>query len=176
MRSTPYQVIAASGEYSRHLAGNAEEKLPDAIVQSLHQAFLRKQHVFGDGHYVLHFADSHASEALLYVGESGELDEIGQRLMQVFCSNVAIAFENLHLNQELFESQLDMVYLLAGAAELDGLPEELCILGFDPQTAGGLLVSLPAEKGAVLQASFAEAGLSATRIGSVVEGAGLALA
>lgn len=112
-----FQIIAASGEYSRHLAGNAEEQLPDAIVQSLQQAFLRKQHVFGDGHYVLHFADSHACEALLYVGESGELDEVGQRLMQVFCSNVAIAFENLHLNQELFESQLDMVYLLAGAAE-----------------------------------------------------------
>ncbi|MBL0163210.1 MAG: HD domain-containing protein [Xanthomonadales bacterium] len=37
--------------------------------------------------------------------------------MQVFCSNVAIAYENLHLNQELFDSQLDMVYLLAGAAE-----------------------------------------------------------
>jgi len=65
---------------------------------------------------------------------------------------------------------------VAGAAELEGLPEELRILGFDPQTAGGLLVSLAAEKGAVLEASFAEAGLSAARIGSVVEGAGLALA
>ena len=65
---------------------------------------------------------------------------------------------------------------VAGAAELEGLPEELRILGFDPQTAGGLLVSLAAEKGAVLEASFAEAGLSAARIGSVVVGAGLALA
>ena len=35
----------------------------------------------------------------------------------MFCTNVSIAFENLHLNRELFESQLEMVYLLAGAAE-----------------------------------------------------------
>jgi selenide, water dikinase len=65
---------------------------------------------------------------------------------------------------------------VAGAARLDGLPEELGTLGFDPQTAGGLLVSLPAEKSAVLEAAFADAGLPLARVGQVVEGTGLALA
>ena len=39
----------------------------------------------------------------------------------------------------------------------DGLPETLVALGYDPQTAGGLLVSLPAERGAALEAEFAGA-------------------
>jgi selenide,water dikinase len=65
---------------------------------------------------------------------------------------------------------------VAGAAALEGLPEELDFLGFDPQTAGGLLISIPAEKGLVLEASFASAGLSLARIGRVVDGTGLALA
>ncbi|HOX71450.1 MAG: DUF3369 domain-containing protein [Dokdonella sp.] len=112
-----FHVTAASGEFSRYLSRNADEKLPPHMVQSLQLAFRKKQHVFSDDHYVLHFSDSDATEALLYVGESHQLDEHGHRLMQVFCSNVAIAYENLHLNQELFDSQLDMVYLLAGAAE-----------------------------------------------------------
>ncbi|MCB1574895.1 MAG: DUF3369 domain-containing protein [Xanthomonadales bacterium] len=112
-----FQVTAAIGEYARYLSRNAEEKLPGHMVQSLHRAFSKKQHVFSGDHYVLHFADSDAREALLYVGESHQLDEHGHQLMQVFCSNVAIAYENLHLNQELFDSQLDMLYLLAGAAE-----------------------------------------------------------
>jgi selenide,water dikinase len=64
---------------------------------------------------------------------------------------------------------------VAGAVELDGLSEELDILGFDPQTAGGLLVSIPAAKGAVLEAAFADAGLFLARIGRVDEGAGVAL-
>jgi selenide,water dikinase len=64
---------------------------------------------------------------------------------------------------------------VAGAARFDGLPEELETIGFDPQTAGGLLVSLPAEKGAVLEAAFSDAGLALARIGQVVEGTGLAL-
>ena len=42
---------------------------------------------------------------------------LDQRLVELFCTNVSIAFENLHLADDLFDSQLEMVYLLAGAAE-----------------------------------------------------------
>lgn len=49
-------------------------------------------------------------------------------------------------------------------------------LAFDPQTAGGLLVTLPAERVAVAQATFAAAGLDLWRIGRVVDGSGVLLA
>jgi selenide,water dikinase len=65
---------------------------------------------------------------------------------------------------------------VAGSVELDGLPAELDVLGFDPQTAGGLLIALPAAKAAVLEASFAEAGLFLARIGRVEDGTGVAVA
>ena len=48
-------------------------------------------------------------------------------------------------------------------------------LAFDPQTAGGLLVSLPSDKGAVLAATFAAAGRELFRVGRVVEGTGTVL-
>jgi selenide,water dikinase len=65
---------------------------------------------------------------------------------------------------------------VAGSVELDGLPAELDVLGFDPQTAGGLLIALPAAKAAVLEASFADAGLFLARIGRVEDGTGVAVA
>jgi selenide,water dikinase len=49
-------------------------------------------------------------------------------------------------------------------------------LAYDPQTAGGLLVSMPADRGAVLEATFAAEGLLLARIGSVEPGAGVVLA
>jgi selenide,water dikinase len=61
----------------------------------------------------------------------------------------------------------------AHAVELDGTPDDVAALGYDPQTAGGLLVTLPAEKAAVLAAHFAAEGLFLARIGSVVEGTGV---
>jgi selenide,water dikinase len=52
---------------------------------------------------------------------------------------------------------------------------ELEALAYDPQTAGGLLISVPAERVAVLQATFAGAGLETWRVGAVEEGSGVVL-
>jgi selenide,water dikinase len=54
-----------------------------------------------------------------------------------------------------------------------GLNETLEALGYDPQTAGGLLVSLPAERGAALEAEFTAKRLFIRRIGRVEEGVGV---
>src|SRR5205823_4458848 len=61
----------------------------------------------------------------------------------------------------------------AAHVEATGVPDELITLGFDPQTAGGFLVSLPAEKSAVLEAQLTGGGLLARRIGRVEAGAGV---
>jgi selenide,water dikinase len=62
-----------------------------------------------------------------------------------------------------------------GDAELGDVAAELVELAFDPQTAGGLLVSLPRDRGPALEAEFARAGLFLARIGTVEDGAGVAL-
>ena len=62
-----------------------------------------------------------------------------------------------------------------GAAELGDVAPELVELAFDPQTAGGLLVSLPRDRGPALEAEFARAGLFLARIGTVEHGTGVAL-
>ena len=56
---------------------------------------------------------------------------------------------------------------------LQGVPETLVALGYDPQTAGGLLVSLPAEQGPALEAEFSARRLFLRRVGSVEEGSGV---
>ena len=61
------------------------------------------------------------------------------------------------------------------AVEVGDVAAELVELAYDPQTAGGLLVSLPRDKGMALEAEFAAAGLFLARVGSVQDGSGVAL-
>jgi selenide, water dikinase len=56
-----------------------------------------------------------------------------------------------------------------------GVSPALDALGYDPQTAGGLLVSLPSEKGPALEAAFEARRLFLRRVGHVEEGSGVAV-
>lgn len=56
---------------------------------------------------------------------------------------------------------------------LDRVAPTFDALGYDPQTAGGLLVSLPRERGSALEAEFDRRGLFLRRIGFVEEGDGV---
>ena len=57
----------------------------------------------------------------------------------------------------------------------DGVGDDVLALAYDAQTAGGLLVTLPADKALSLEAEFARAGLFLARVGAVEEGEGVVL-
>jgi selenide,water dikinase len=63
----------------------------------------------------------------------------------------------------------------AGAHVTSSAPDALEALAYDPQTAGGLLVTLPADRRVVLEATFAAAGLPLHHVGAVEEGHGVTL-
>lgn len=54
-------------------------------------------------------------------------------------------------------------------------PAAIEALAYDPQTAGGLLITLPADKRAVLEATFAHTGLALHAVGRVEAGTGVSL-
>ena len=57
--------------------------------------------------------------------------------------------------------------------DAEGVPEEQLALGYDAQTAGGLLISLPADKALSLEAEFRARELYIRRVGSVAAGSGI---
>jgi len=59
--------------------------------------------------------------------------------------------------------------------EIGAVAPELVELAYDPQTAGGLLVSLPAERAPALEAEFARAGTFLARVGEAEAGRGVEL-
>ncbi len=152
----PIQVTAATGAFRAHVSEPIEDSLPESMLRSFRAAYDGKRHVFEDDHYVLYFTDSRDSENLLIVAGSVRMSDLDLHLVKVFCTNVGIAFENLHLHRDLLDAQLEMVCLLAGAVESRsretanhvrrvGLLAHLLAteLGLDAQTAEALQFAAP---------------------------------
>jgi selenide,water dikinase len=59
------------------------------------------------------------------------------------------------------------------ALSTDGVAADLVTLAFDPQTAGGLLASIPAERAATAAAELDRHGLFVRRVGRVENGSGI---
>ncbi len=66
-------------------------------------------------------------------------------------------------------------FVLPALGAGDGVAAELVTLAHDPQTSGGLMAAIPAERLAVVQAALEHAGVDAWRVGRVEGGAGVGL-
>ena len=112
-----FAVAAATGTYSRYLPKPEGEVLPDAIRTMLREAYLSKCNLYQEDHCVLHFTDASEEESLLYLGHTPELSDWEQQLVELFCTNVSIAMENVRLYNEAKSAQVEMVHILAEAVE-----------------------------------------------------------
>jgi selenide, water dikinase len=64
-------------------------------------------------------------------------------------------------------------FLAGGRVRFDGVDEELRTLLLDPQTSGGLLIGVPAAHADAWERARSGHGVTATRIGEVIEGKGV---
>ena len=115
--ATAIRIAAASGGHADAVGKDLAEVVGAPLLAAIRLAQREHRHVFSADHCVLHFVDQRNAQQLLFVGDGCRLSALDRKLVELFCTNAAIAFENLQLSGDLVSSQLEMVYLLAGAAE-----------------------------------------------------------
>ena len=67
--------------------------------------------------YVGYFPNSSGKVSLLVLKGVQEIAEIDAQLLEVFCSGVAIAFDNILLNQEITDTQAELILRLGDVVE-----------------------------------------------------------
>jgi response regulator RpfG family c-di-GMP phosphodiesterase len=110
-------IEAGSGRFEPLVSHFAEDVLPGDVTAALQRAMAERRSHFHDDRYVLYYASSSGAQSVLYVGNAAALDEFQRELLELFCTNVSVAFENLHLSSDLEAAQKEMIYLLGEAIE-----------------------------------------------------------
>lgn len=115
--SSNIEVMAASGAYEQFLSATDIQVLPEQIYSHLQQSCESKKSFIIDKHYVGYFTNKNSDIHLLYLGEIKNLDTFDQTLVDIYTNNVDIAFDNLLLEQEIIQTQSELILKLGNVVE-----------------------------------------------------------
>jgi response regulator RpfG family c-di-GMP phosphodiesterase len=105
-----YEILAQIGDMGTHEIG------PELVAQLDDARHNRISRLHGDT-YVGYFPNSSGKASLLVLKGVEEISEIDVQLLDVFCSGVAIAFDNILLNQEITDTQAELILRLGDVVE-----------------------------------------------------------
>ncbi|WP_426178034.1 HD domain-containing phosphohydrolase [Massilia sp. TWR1-2-2] len=107
---TEYEVLAQIGDLGGEVIG------PDLLAQLDDARHNRISRLHGDT-YVGYFPNHSGKASLLVLKGVDEISDIDAQLLEVFCSGVAIAFDNILLNQEITDTQAELILRLGDVVE-----------------------------------------------------------
>ena len=111
------KAIAATGDFANCSTQDLESEFPDIVNRRFNYALNHKHSNQYEDAYVVYTQNKSGHENLLYIDLERSITAFDQELLDLYCTNVSIVYENLLLNEELRESQSEIVYMLADAVE-----------------------------------------------------------
>lgn len=112
-------ILAATGDYSPNENGNDKihDVVPPRVLRSIENTFRDKKGDFFDDYFTFYFQSKTGSENVIYFEGSTKLTEWNRYLVEIYCSNVSVAFENIYLNEEVEHSQKEIIFTLGEIVE-----------------------------------------------------------
>ncbi len=112
------KVLAATGKYEDEETRNDQmAPIPDTVFGLIEQAVKEKRTISEKNYYIGFFRSKNGVENIIYLERTEDFDQWEKNLIDIFCSNVAIAFDNIYLNQEIEETQKEIIFTLGEIAE-----------------------------------------------------------
>lgn len=112
-----FRVLASSEPFSPEPGRPLDEILPADAMDDIRRAFREGRNVYCHDHSVIVFRSRNHSISVVYLEGHAPLGEVDRGLLEIFCSKVAIAFDNVYLYEQVLNSQKATVYALGKLAE-----------------------------------------------------------
>jgi signal transduction histidine kinase/response regulator of citrate/malate metabolism len=99
-----FSVLAGSGCYSQFTGLRKADALKSDLREVVREAFVRRQHEFLPERSVLYMQTGSGREIVVLLEAAKELSETDRTLVEVFCSRLSAAFDNVILYEQLQEA------------------------------------------------------------------------
>jgi signal transduction histidine kinase/CheY-like chemotaxis protein len=96
-----FSVLAGSGCYSRFIGTDVQEMIDNDLKKLVEEAFARRQHEFSARRSVLYINTLSGREVVVVLEAARKLSETDRALVEIFCSRLSIAFDNVILYEQI---------------------------------------------------------------------------
>lgn len=96
-----YKIIAGTGLYEQYLDQCVTDLGDEHVHERINQVLLRKESIFNEKNLVCYFKTQNNIENILYLQSQQAVNTTDRNLIDIFLSNVAIAFDNLYHRENL---------------------------------------------------------------------------
>jgi signal transduction histidine kinase len=103
-----FSVLAGSGCYSRLIGKRAPAALDPDLRRLVEEAFARRLHAFHDERSVLYIGTGSGREVVVILEAGKSLSETDRTLVEVFCSRLSAAFDNVILYEQLQQANASL--------------------------------------------------------------------
>lgn len=113
-----FKILAGTGYYTDHLEEPVDEILKEEDLNRIRDAVSQQANQYGSDYFVCQVKNSVGQTHVLYVhGKNLSTKGVDRELIEVFNTNISVAFENLHLTQEIEHTQHEIIYTLGEVTE-----------------------------------------------------------
>ena len=116
-KSADFYILATTGSYQNAANSHVAEVVSPETWADIAQVFADKHSVFYEDRFILYFNSKMGSENIVYMEGLEHISDWDRHLIEVFCMNVAIALDNIFLNQEIEDTQKEIIFTLGEIAE-----------------------------------------------------------
>ena len=96
-----FSVLAGSGCYSRFIGTAVSEIIDNDLRKLVEEAFTRRRHEFSSRRSVLYIKTLSGREVVVVLEAARHLYDTDRALVEIFCSRLSIAFDNVILYEQL---------------------------------------------------------------------------
>jgi signal transduction histidine kinase len=96
-----FSVLAGSGCYSRFIGSDVSHIIEQDLRQLVEEAFSRRHHEFSSRRSVLYIKTLSGREVVVVLEAPRHLSNTDRALVEIFCSRLSIAFDNVILYEQL---------------------------------------------------------------------------
>lgn len=112
-----FTIIASTGKFEEN-QGQALSDIDDEdVAKSIEQAVQEKSSFFTEKAFVGYYRTSGGSENVIYLNGVQPLEGNDQQLLNLFSSNISVAFDNIDLNHAINETQKELLFTLGEVVE-----------------------------------------------------------